>query len=164
MIEGIGESSDKHSRCLSPLQFHRYRCITDYPGGDNISLGKDIVMNNNMRRPFKSREVAPAGVYDIDELRTQCRAIGIIPQRSNIRRVRQALDLLKHGSVAFDRSDRTHEFYWVDSQTFPDTVYYVRKNGRLECNCPDASQGNQCKHQIAVLLYNEQFIVNSKSK
>lgn len=131
--------------------------MTNYPGRDNISLGKDIVMNNNMRRLPKSRDVAPTGVYDVDELRTQCRAIGITPQRSNMRRVRQALDLLKHGSVAFDHSDYTHEFYWVDSQTQPDTVYRVRKNGRLECNCSDASQGNQCKHQIAVLLFNEQF-------
>ena len=114
-------------------------------------------MNNNMRRPPKSRDVAPTGVYDVDELRTQCRAIGITPQRSNMRRVRQALDLLKHGSVVSDHSDQTHESYWVDSQTQPDTVYRVRKNGRLECNCPDAFHGNQCKHQIAVLLFNEQF-------
>ena len=130
---------------------------TNYPGRDNISLGKDIVMNNTMKRPLKSREVAPAGVYDVDELRTQCRAIGVSPIRSNIRRVRQALDLLKHGSVAFDHSNQTHEFYWVDSQTYPDTAYRVRKNGRLECSCSDGSQGHQCKHQIAVLLFNEQF-------
>ena len=114
-------------------------------------------MNNNMERPPKSSDVAPTGVYDVDELRTQCRAIGISTQRSNIRRVRQALDLLNHGSVAFDHGDQTNEFYWVDSHTHPDTVYRVRKNGRLECNCSDASQGNQCKHQIAVLLFNVQF-------
>ena len=106
-----------------------------------------------MKKPPVSREVAPAGVYEIDKLRIQCRAIGVTPNRPNIRRCRRALDLLNYGSVTFDCSDQDFEFYWVKSRTYPDTVYRVRKNGHLECNCPDASKGNQCKHQIAVLLY-----------
>ena len=110
-------------------------------------------MNNNTTTPPVSREVAPAGVYDTDKLRIQCRAIGVIPKRSNIRRCRRALDLLNHGSVTFDHSDQGFDFYGVNSQTYPDTVYRVRKNGRLECNCPDALKGNQCKHQMAVLFY-----------
>ena len=106
-----------------------------------------------MRKPPASRGVAPTGVYDIDKLRSQSRAIGISPKRSNLRRCRRALDLLNYGSVTFDHSDRNLDFYWVNSQTYPDTVYRVRKNGHLECNCPDALKGNQCKHQMAVLLY-----------
>ena len=110
-------------------------------------------MDDNRNKPPKSRKVAPAGVYDTDELRIQCRAIGVTPKRSNIRRCRRALDLLNHGSVTFDYSDQDLNFYWVNSQTYPDTVYRVCKNGHLECDCPDALEGNQCKHQMAVLLY-----------
>ena len=110
-------------------------------------------MNGNMNRPPVSREVAPAGVYDTDKLRLLCREIGVIPNRRNLRRFRRALDLLNHGSVTFDYSDQDFDFYWVNSQTYPDTVYRVRKNGHLECNCPDALKGNQCKHQMSVLLY-----------
>ena len=110
-------------------------------------------MNDNTKKPPMSRGVAPAGVYDTDKLRIQCRAIGVIPNRPNTRRCRRALDLLNHGSVTFNYSDQHFDFYWVNSQTYPDTVYRVRKNGRLECNCPDALKGNQCKHEMAVLLY-----------
>ena len=110
-------------------------------------------MDDNRNKPPKSSKVAPAGVYDTDELRIQCRSIGVTPKRSNIRRCRRALDLLNHGSVTFDYSDQDLNFYWVNSQTYPDTVYRVCKNGHLECDCPDALKGNQCKHQMAVLLY-----------
>ena len=110
-------------------------------------------MNSNTNPPPVSRDVAPAGVYEIDKLRIQCRAIGVIPKRSNVRRCRRALDLLHHGSVTFDYSDQDFDFYWVNSQTYPDTVYRVRKNGHLECDCPDALKGNQCKHVMAVLFY-----------
>ena len=110
-------------------------------------------MDDNTKKPPKSSGVAPAGVYDIDELRLQCRMIGVIPKRSSIRRYRRALDLLNHGSVMFDCSDQHFDFYRVNSQTYPDTVYHVRKNGSVECNCPDALKGNQCKHHMAVLLY-----------
>lgn len=114
---------------------------------------EDVFMHDNMKKPPVSREVAPAGVYDIDKLRFQCRAIGVIPNRSNRQRCRRALDLLNHGSIAFDYSDQDFDFFWVNSRNSPNIVYRVCKNGHLECSCTEALKGDQCEHQMAVLFY-----------
>ena len=111
--------------------------------------------NFSITAPPVSRPVAPTGVYDVDQLRLQCRAIGIIPNRPNLRRCRRAIDLLNHGGVIYRLQDQDFDFYWVESQTYPDLVYSVRVDRHFctECDCPDASNVNRCTHQIAVILY-----------
>ena len=132
-------------------------------------------MNGNTTHPQVSSEIAPTGVYDLDTLRRECKAIGIEPTRPNIRRMRRAIDLHQHGAVRPFYSDKADGYFFVHSQNDSDTCYSVLpKSG---CSCPDAKRLSEdfgeadsysaawtrinqsavrCKHEMAVLLWKEQ--------
>ena len=83
----------------------------------------------------------PAGVYDLDTLKTECHAIGIEPTRQNLRRIRPAIDLHQAGAVSSQVSGIHHDgrFYAVRSQT-TDTIYEVSIiDGETACDCPDSA-------------------------
>lgn len=111
----------------------------------------------------------PSGVYDLDTLKTECQALEIPATRPNIRRVRRAIDLHKSGAVRPFLS-QTPDAFFVHSQT-TDKCYCVLPHSG--CDCPDAKRMNgddtysaswqrirntrdRCKHEIAVLMYQEQ--------
>ena len=131
-------------------------------------------MNGNIIHPQVSSEIAPIGVYDLDTLRNECKAIGIEPTRPNIRRIRRAIDLHQNGCISPFHNDDFDAFY-VGSQTEAGKGYTVLPHSG--CNCPDAQRLSQdfgeadsysaawnrinqsavrCKHEMAVLLYKEQ--------
>ena len=125
-------------------------------------------MNSSTSTPSVS---IPSGVYDLDTLKTECQALDIPATRPNIRRVRRAMDLHKSGAVRpFFASAAPPNAFFVHSQT-SDKCYSVLPHSG--CCCPDAKRMNgsddygaawqrirntrdRCKHEIAVLLYQEQ--------
>lgn len=133
-------------------------------------------MNGNITHPQVSSEIAPVGVYDLDTLRSECKAIGIEPTRPNIRRIRRAIDL--HQSGAVEPWPNHPDNFYVDSQTEADKCYVVLRSSG--CHCPDAQRMTEeftgyppthpkgvscvrimdsrirCKHEMATMLYQEQ--------
>ena len=131
-------------------------------------------MNNITSTPHLSTNNAiPAGVYDLDTLRTECKAIGVEPTRPNIRRIRRAIDLHQSGAVRLFGDPEADSFI-VRSQTEDKSYIVLPHSG---CNCPDAKRLSadfgevdsysaswerinqsqvRCKHEMAVALFKEQ--------
>lgn len=134
-------------------------------------------MNSNTSTPHLSTANAiPTGVYDLDTLRTECKAIDVEPTRPNIRRIRRAIDL--HQSGAVEPFPNHPNSFYVKSQTEADKCYVVLKSSG--CHCPDAIRMTEeftghppthpdgvscrrisdsrirCKHEMATMLFDEQ--------
>jgi len=143
-------------------------CITPTP-----EVSRDFQPSGSKPEGDKSLPI-PTQVYDLDTLKAECKALGLPTDRPTLRRVRRAIDLHQHGCV---KPSSSSGIYTVQSQTDPDTIYVViDENG---CNCPDAKRMDvhfdphrphtlggylrhrdsmtRCKHEIAVLLYQEQL-------
>ena len=92
-------------------------------------------------------------VMNLDEARTSTVDLGLTPDRSNIRRVVRAHDLVNSGHVNLQAKFGDDRVYQVISQNDPSMIYTVLRNGKVQCNCPDNSE--HCKHGLSVLLQEE---------
>ena len=91
---------------------------------------------------------------DLDEAKAITVDFGLAPNRSNIRRVVRAHDLVNSGHVNLQAKFGDDRVYQVISQNDPSTIYTVLQNGNVQCNCPDNAE--HCKHGLSVLLQEEQ--------
>jgi hypothetical protein len=97
---------------------------------------------------------------DLDEARAVTVDLGLALNRSNVRRVVRAHDLVNSGHVYLQslpsRSGAKfgdNRIYQVISQNDLGKAYTVLRNGKVQCDCPDNSQ--HCKHGLSVLLQEE---------
>ena len=96
-------------------------------------------------------------VMDLDEAKAITVDMELTPNRSNIRRVVKATDLVDRGLVRHQATFENDSIYLVMSQNNPSKVYTVLRNGKIQCSCPDHQKtGQACKHGISVLLQEEQ--------
>ena len=93
----------------------------------------------------------------LDEARTEAIEFGLVPNRPNIRRVVRAHDLVNRGLVRHQATFENDSIYLVMSQNNPSQIYTVLKNGKIQCNCPDAQKNDVslCKHSLSVILAEE---------
>ena len=132
-------------------------------------------MNRNTNHTPQSSTI-PTGVYDLETLKAECHAVGIPPTRSNLRRMRRAIDLHQSGAVKPFYNDQSNNCYFVKSQSKHKFYCVMPHSG---CDCPDAKKlsethapdtfaydaawrrinqsNDRCKHEIAVMLYKEQL-------
>jgi hypothetical protein len=99
---------------------------------------------------------------DLDEAKAITVDFGLAPNRSNIRRVVRAHDLVNSGYVNLQslpsRSGAKfgdNQIYQVISQNDSSKAYTVLRNGTVQCDCPDGD-AEICKHGLSVLLQEEQ--------
>ena len=88
-------------------------------------------------------------VMTIEDIKAECAKIGIAPSQPNIPRIRRAVSLVESGAVEHIEN-RT---YAVRSQSDTNQVYTVKPDHEIGCECPDAKNGWECKHQFAVKLH-----------
>jgi uncharacterized Zn finger protein len=91
---------------------------------------------------------------DLDEAKAVTVDFGLAPNRSNIRRVVRAHDLVNSGHVNLQADLGNDRVYQVISQHDLGKVYTVLRNGTVQCDCPDDAE--TCKHGLSVLLQEEQ--------
>ena len=95
-------------------------------------------------------------VIDVDVLKQECKHLGLPPSRGNIRRVRRAFDLFQSGYARLQADFGDEQIWLVMSQNDPGEVYTVRRNGDIQCTCPDYQKHEDlCKHGLSVLLTEE---------
>ena len=93
---------------------------------------------------------------NLDEAKAITVEFGMIPNRSNIRRLVRAHDLVNRGHIRLQADFGDEQIYMVMSQNNPGEVYTVRHNGKVQCTCPDHQRhGELCKHGLSVLLQEE---------
>ena len=93
---------------------------------------------------------------NLDEAKAITVEFGMIPNRPNIRRVVRAQDLVYRGHVRLQANFGDEQIYIALSQNTEGEAYTVRRNGKVQCTCPDHSRtGELCKHGLAVLLQEE---------
>ena len=88
-------------------------------------------------------------VMTIEDIKAECAKIGVAPSRPNIPRVRRAVTLFESGAV----EHITNRIYAVRSQSDTNQIYTVNPDHEIGCDCPDAKNGWECKHQFAVKLH-----------
>ena len=95
-------------------------------------------------------------MFHLDEARTEAIEFGLVPNRSNVRRVVKAHDLVSRGLVRHQATFENDSIYLVMSQNNPSKVYTVLRNGKIQCDCLDHQKtGEPCKHGLSVLLQEE---------
>ena len=95
-------------------------------------------------------------VMDLDEAKAITVDMELTPNRSNIRRVVKATDLVNRGLVRHQATFENDSIYLVMSQNNPSKVYTVLRNGKIQCDCLDHQKtGEPCKHGLSVLLEEE---------
>ena len=92
---------------------------------------------------------------DLDEAKAVTVDLGLTPDRSNIRRVVRAHDLVNSGHVNLQAAFDDNLIYQVISQHDSSKAYTVLRNGTVQCDCPD-NDAEICKHGLSVLLQEEQ--------
>ena len=93
---------------------------------------------------------------DLDEAKAITVDMELTPNRSNIRRVVKATDLVNRGLVRHQATFENDSIYLVMSQNNPSKVYTVLRNGKIQCDCLDHQKtGEPCKHGLSVLLQEE---------
>ena len=90
----------------------------------------------------------------LDEAKAITVDFGLAPNRSNIRRVVRAHDLVNSGHVNLQADLGKDRVYQVISQHDSSKLYTVLRNGNVQCDCPDNAE--HCKHGLSVLLQEEQ--------
>ena len=88
-------------------------------------------------------------IMTIEDIKIECEKIGVAPSRPNIPRVRRAVELFESGAV----EHLTNRTYAVRSQSDTSQIYNVQPDHEIGCDCPDAKNGWECKHQFAVKLH-----------
>lgn len=99
----------------------------------------------------------PTKVMTIEDIKAECVKIGVEPSRPNIPRVRRAVAIFESGAVEHIEN-RT---YAVRSQSDTSQTYTVQPDHEIGCDCPDAKNGWECKHQFAVKLHEYQEAENA---
>jgi uncharacterized Zn finger protein len=96
-------------------------------------------------------------MFHLDEARTEAIEFGLVPNRSNVRRVVKAHDLVSRGLVRHQATFENDSVYLVMSQNNPSQIYTVLRNGKIQCTCPDYQKHDElCKHGLSVLLHEEE--------
>ena len=90
-------------------------------------------------------------VMTIEDIKAECEKLGVAPSRPNIPRVRRAVAIFESGAV----EHITNRTYAVRSQSDTSQTYTVNPDHEIGCDCPDALNGWECKHQFAVKLHED---------
>jgi len=94
-------------------------------------------------------------IMDLDEAKAVTADMKLTPSRANIRRVVRAHDLVDRNHVRL-QADFGDEQIWLIMSQNSSEVYTVRRNGKVQCTCPDHQKtGEPCKHGLSVLLQEE---------
>ena len=88
-------------------------------------------------------------VMTIEDIKAECAKLGVAPSRPNIPRVRRAVAIFEGGAV----EHLTNRTYAVRSQSDTSQTYTVKPDHEISCDCPDAKNGWECKHQFAAKLH-----------
>ena len=92
-------------------------------------------------------------IMDLDEAKAVTADMKLTPSRANIRRVVRAHDLVNRNHVRLQADFGDEQIWLIMSQNNPSEVYTVRRNGKVQCTCPDHQKtGEPCKHGISVIL------------